>query len=215
METQQIAKGFEHLAQSQPTGWHQSHPDYKLLFYKGVEVSQVPGALQVLSEAFFSQFDTIVEIGSYFGGLSSWIDDHKRPDTKFISYDIDASINRVSAAGTTIDFRIKDCFSDEGRNEIIDLIQLKGKTLLVCDGGAKNEEFKLFSKYLKYDDVIILHDFLTDEATFTYLGNFWQWPYGGESQYAAIEQSIIDNDLEQLSNYNDFVSVFWGAFVKR
>jgi hypothetical protein len=215
MENPKLAKGFEHLAQSMPTGWHSSHPDYKLLFYKGVEVSQVTGALQVLNEEFFSQFDTIIEIGSYFGGLSLWINDHKRPDTKFISYDIDPSINRVAAAGIPIDFRIKDCFSEEGKKEIIDLIQLKGKTLLVCDGGAKNEEFKLFSKYLKYDDVIILHDFLTDDATFKRLGNFWQWPYGGESQYTSIESAIIENNLDRISNYEDFVSTFWGAFVKR
>ncbi len=208
-------KGFTDLQKSPPTGWHPSHPNYCLLYYKRIEVSQVIGALQVINENFLNQFETIVEIGSYFGGLSLWINDHKKESTTFVSYDIDANLNQAVKNGHVLDFRIADCFSDDGKKEIINFINLPGKCLLICDGGNKNEEFNVFSKYLKQDDVIMLHDFSTDEDIFKQLGNYWQWPYGNESQYAAIEDSIEKNDLKQIDNFDDFLSTFWGVYVKK
>jgi hypothetical protein len=214
MENEKVIDGFENLQYSDVTNWHASHPGYRLLYYKGIEVSQVIGALQVLNPEFFAQFDTIVEIGSYFGGLSLWINDRKKPETLFVSYDIDASLNKAIRTGTNINFRIKDCFSDEGKKEIIEFIQRPGKTLLICDGGNKNQEFIYYSEFLKSDDVIILHDFSLDEESFKYFGEYWQWPYGNESQYQVIEVAIKEKGLKQIDNFEDFLSVFWGAYVK-
>ena len=214
MENENLIEDFELVQCSELTNWHPSHPGYRLLYYKGIEVSQVIGALYVLNSGFFSQFDTIVEIGSYFGGLSLWINDRKRADTLFVSYDIDISLNQAIKTGVDINFRVKDCFSAEGKKEIIEFIQRPGKTLLICDGGNKNQEFIYYSEFLKKDDVIILHDFSKDEESFKYFGNYWQWPYGDESQYQVIEGAIKEHELRQVDNYNDLLAVFWGAYIK-
>ena len=46
--------------------------------------------------------------------------------------------------------------------------QLKGKTIVLCDGGDKPREFKTFSKYLKKGDLILGHDFSRNKD---------KWPY--------------------------------------
>jgi hypothetical protein len=39
-------------------------------------------------------------------------------------------------------------------------ILLKSKQcLILCDGGHKNQEFNLFSQFLKSGDIIMLHDY--------------------------------------------------------
>lgn len=206
--------GFDYLKQSAPTNWHSSHPNYRLLYYKDIEVSQVVGALQLLNADFFAQFDTIVEIGSYFGGLSLWINDHKKEESVFVSYDIDPSLNVASKNDYNIDFRIEDCFSEKGKNEIIEFIKRSGKTLLICDGGNKNKEFIEFSQHLKENDVIMLHDFLFDAEYFKLVGEHWQWPYGPESDFETIKNAVVENKLYYYPNFQDFVSVYWGIFVK-
>ena len=154
------------------TNWHQSHPYYRLNYYNKVQISQVLGIYLLFNKDFLSQYDNVVEIGSYNGGLSSYIFDNLKEGASFASFDIDSSINESNRKD--IDFRIKDCFSKEGQKEIIELIQQPGKTLLICDGGDKNKEFNTFSKYLKTDDIIILHDYKSDETHFEEVAEFWQ-----------------------------------------
>ena len=194
------------------TNWHQSHPHYRLNYYNEVQISQVLGIYLLFNKDFLSQYDTVVEIGSYNGGLSSYIFDNLKKDASFASFDIDPSINESNRKD--IDFRIKDCFSKEGQREIIELIQQPGKTLLICDGGDKNKEFNTFSKYLKTDDIIILHDYKSDETPFEEVAEFWQWPYGYESEWGAIKDNVTENNLEKYE-YQRFNYFMWGSFIKK
>jgi len=100
--------------------WHSSHPYYRLNYYNGVQVSQVLGIYLLFNKDWLSQFDNVIEIGSYNGGLSSYIFDNLKPGANFVSYDIDPSINQTNR--DDIDFRIEDCFSEKGQKEIIELI---------------------------------------------------------------------------------------------
>ncbi len=205
-------KNFENLRYSNPVGWHPAYPDYKLLFYNSIQVSQVIGALQVIHENFLSQFDTIVEIGTYNGGLSSWVYDLKKPEAKFVSYDIDPVINNSNRID--IDFRIGDCFEEKTKNEIIELIKTEGSSLLLCDGGDKNREFNVFTEHMKDGDHIMLHDFLVTEEQFSSLQQYWQWPYGNESDLPSVTDTIAKFNLKKDEKYDDFLSTFWGCYIK-
>jgi hypothetical protein len=199
---------------SQITNWHASHPYYRLNYYNGIQISQVLGIYLFFNKDFLSYFDNIVEIGSYNGGLSSYIFDSKKQNANFTSYDIEPSINMAKQQRNDIDFRIGDCFEENYYKEIIELINQNGKTLLICDGGNKTKEFNEFSKYLKKDDVIILHDYKQDTQSWKNATEYWQWPYGFETEYDSIKDAIIQNNLEEFNNRNANFFM-WGSFIKK
>lgn len=199
---------------SEITNWHASHPFYRLNFYNEIQISQVLGIYLLFNKDFLSNFDNIVEIGSYNGGLSSYIFDTKKETANFISYDIDPKINMASKNRKEIDFRIGDCFEEKYYKEIVDLIQKDGRTLMICDGGNKTKEFNEFSKYLKKNDVIILHDYKQNDISWKNATEFWQWPYGNETSYEEIKEAIKENSLEEY--YNSIFNFYiWGAFIKK
>jgi len=202
------------VAFTEITNWHDRTPYYRLNIYDGVPISQVSGIYFLFNKDFLNQFDNIIEIGTYNGGLSSYLFDTKREDAFFISYDIDPNINLIKSRRPEINFRIGDCFETECFNEIADNIKRTGKTLMICDGGFKEREFNEFSEYLKKGDVIILHDYKHDEKLFDEASQYWQWPYFAESRYEAIKDAIEKNNLEP---FNDKVSnfYFWGSYIKK
>ncbi len=179
------------------TGWHNSHPYLRLNIYNGVQMSQVLGVYLALNPNYISEFDNIIEIGTYNGGLTSWLYDNKNPNAMVVSYDIDGSINHTKR--TDIDFRVEDCFEEKSFNEIISYIQRPGKTLFVCDGGDKPKEFSIFSEYLKSGDVIIAHDYAKNPEYWKFVTNYWQWPYESDTNYDSIRDAIIKNGLSTLS----------------
>jgi hypothetical protein len=180
-------------------------------YMDGLHISQPINALQELGSV-INSFDTIIEIGYYMGGLTYWFFKNKKETAKVISYDITDGY-RVKYE-SDIQFITKDCFASE--NEIKDFIQSSGKTLLFCDGGYKEHEFNVFSKYLKKDDVIMLHDYYDDEQPEGY-NSFaesagWIYPY--ESKYSNIKKSVIENNLEKFK-YEEFRKVLIGSFTKK
>lgn len=198
---------------SQVTNWHASYPYYRLNYYNEIQISQVLGIYFIFNKDYFSNFENIIEIGSYNGGLSSYIFDSKKENTLFISYDIAPEINDAAKYRNDIDFRIGDCFEEKSMREIIDLINKPGKTLLICDGGNKTKEFNLFSKYLKKDDVIILHDYKHDDDSWNKMAEYWQWPYGNETSFDEIKDAIKENNLKEFRN-KEFNFMAWGSYIK-
>jgi hypothetical protein len=179
-------------------------------YMDGIHISQPINALKELS-SIIKSFDTIIEIGYYMGGLTYWFFKNKKETANVISYDIHDH-NRVQYESDIL-FITKDCFAS--KDEIKNLIQSPGKTLLFCDGGFKEQEFNTFSKYLKKDDVIMLHDYYDDKQLEEY-NSFsesagWIYPY--ESKYSSIEQSIIKYDLKKFK-YEEFRKVLIGSFIK-
>jgi hypothetical protein len=199
-----------------PTGWHDSHPYYRLNYYKQVQISQVTGIYLLFNKDWLSKFDNIVEIGSYNGGLSSYIFDNRKENALFVSYDIDPTINMVTnnQGRTDIDFRIGDCFEESVFNEIAELISKEGKTLLICDGGNKTREFNDFAQYLKKGDIVILHDYADDEVEFKEYTDYWQWPYWIETHFNDIKHTVEEQDLEKFE-YSKFNFFLWGSFIKK
>jgi hypothetical protein len=199
---------------SEITNWHASHPFYRLNYYNGIQISQVLGIYLFFNKDFLSNFDNIVEIGSYNGGLSSYIFESKKEGANFTSYDIEPSINMAKQQRSDIDFRIGDCFEEKYYNEIVELIKQSGRTLLICDGGNKTKEFNEFSKYLKKDDVVILHDYKQDEQSWKIATEYWQWPYGFETEYDVIKDAIAENGLQEFNNTNANFFI-WGSYIKK
>ena len=198
---------FSHI-----TGWHRSHPYLRLNIYNGIQMSQVLGIYLALNPNYISEFDNIIEIGTYNGGLTSWLYDNKNPNAMVVSYDIDGKINQTKRID--IDFRIQDCFEEKAFNDIVSYIQRPGKTLVVCDGGDKPKEFNSFSKYLKSGDVIIAHDYSANTEYWNFATNYWQWPYEADTTYDSIKEAVIENGLEPYRD-SEFNFYLWTSYIKK
>lgn len=193
--------------------WHSSHPFYRIHGYKGIQVSQVMGIYLMFNKDFLSKFDTIIEIGTYNGGLSTWVFDNKQETAKFVTYDIDITV-RAPNLNPMIDSRLGDCFSESTFNDIIKMIKSNGKCLVLCDGGNKPKEFNEFSKYLKSGDHIMCHDYCKDENNHQFITSYWQWPYHVDTFYENIENSITENNLEPYM-HDSWQFFLWGSYIKK
>jgi hypothetical protein len=196
---------------SKLTLWYETHPFYRLNFYNKVQVSQCAGIFLVFSPDYIKQFDTIIEIGTYNGGLTSWFADNKKENTKIVSFDIDGTINTTGR--TDIDFRVESCFDNKTFLDIIDMIQSEGKVLVICDGGDKEKEFNVFSEYLKSGDVIMAHDYRENDEEWKTKTNFWQWPYASDTSFENIKDAIEKNNLSPYK-YDECKFVFWASYIK-
>ncbi len=205
--------GNENIVFDAPNYWYTNYPSYRLHSYKGIQVSQVLGIYLMLNKSFLSKFDSIIEIGTYNGGLSTWIYDNKNEKTKFITYDIDLSV-RSSILNPQIDARLEDCFSEKTFNDITNIIAQDGKCLILCDGGDKPKEFNEFSKYLKSGDHIMCHDYCKDESAHEFVKQLWQWPYHVDTFYKDIENTIMENNLEPF-DHDGWHFFLWGSYIKK
>ena len=195
---------------SEITNWHPSHPYLRLNYYNRIQMSQCLGIYVGLNPDFLSTFKNVVEIGTYNGGLTSWVFDNT--DAKLISYDIDGTINHTNR--TDIDFRVDDCFKEQAFKDIIELIQSEGRTLVLCDGGDKPKEFNTFSKYLKQGDVIMAHDYSESNEEWLEKTNYWQWPYEADTHPHSIENGIKENNLEPYK-YEEMKFLLWASYIKK
>ena len=206
LDTPDIRFGYQN-------NWYKSYPFYRTHYYKNIQVSQVMGIYFMFDKNFLSKFDTIIEIGTYNGGLSSWIFDNKNKDAKFVTYDIDVTV-KSEKLNPKIDSRLEDCFSESTFKDIINFIKSDGKCLVLCDGGNKPKEFNEFSKYLKSGDHIMCHDYCKDKSQHNFSKTYWQWPYHADTFYEDIENSISKNNLEPYMHDN-WQFFLWGSYVKK
>lgn len=180
--------------------------------------AQFPGTLETFSKIIKS-FDLIIEIGANRGGFTIWLFQNKNNSCKLHSYEIDENILEIQRSHDAYSSVIfDDCFSNESIENIKNLINSNGRTLILCDGGNKINEFNLYSQYLKNNDVIMLHDF-SDSPNEQEKWNSIRNKLKGfgftspESTYKDIENSVIKNNLQKYM-YDDFLQIFWGSFTK-
>jgi len=179
----------------------------------GLHISQTTSALNNLKEI-IDQFDTIIEIGYYRGGLTQWFAVNKHFGAKIIAYDI-SDQERLSQKfnfNKDIQFCVYNCFTEIAIKKINDEIETGGKVLVFCDGGAKNDEFNLFSQFLKPGDVIMLHDYFDSRANEPYAHNI-TWPCPYESTYSGISSAVSLYNLKEYK-YEEFRKSLIGAFYK-
>lgn len=172
------------------------------------QTSRIEAAFKMV----LNEFSTIIEIGFDRGALSSWLYQNKNKNTKLVSYDISFDSKEIN--DDNIDFRLGDCFNQEIIDEIKSLIQLPGKTLVLCDGGNKEKEFALYSAFLKSGDVIMLHDYAHSSEDYERVLSETGWLTNAESKFENIQQSIKSCSLIPY-HYDMFKDALWGSFNKR
>lgn len=199
---------------SAPTNWYEEYPGYRVHGYKTIQVSQVMGIYSIMNPQFIRQFDTIIEIGTYNGGLSLWLHDNKKEGAKFVTYDIDGEINAAKKFSGHMDCRVQSCFDESAMEDIQNMIQSEGKVLVLCDGGDKPKEFNTFAAYLKKGDHIMAHDYKREQRDWDIITSYWQWPYATDTDWKDIQKTVDKYDLAEYDRRR-FEFALWASFVKR
>lgn len=180
------------------------------IIYNGMIAMQNENALPIIKKNLQDEnFDTIIEIGTAFGGFGLFLFENKGDQCKFITYDI---LDRVSSYKQyeQIDFRKKDVFHNT--QKIADLIINGGKVALFCDGGNKIKEVNTFAKYLKNGDNIFAHDYCVNRGVFMerVFNINWNWC---EITYNDIETACLQNNIITVDADLSFESL-WFRGVK-
>jgi 23S rRNA U2552 (ribose-2'-O)-methylase RlmE/FtsJ len=159
-----------------------------------------------------NDFDLIVEIGFDRGALSLWLHKNKNRNAKLVAYDI--SFRGKEIYDESIDFRQGDCFDESIINEIKMMIERSKKALILCDGGAKEREFEVYSRFLRSGDVIMLHDYAHNDDDYNLICSELDWKTAAESKFENIQNAIESNNLIPYK-YDAFKAVLWGSFIKK
>ena len=186
-----------------------SHNHHRYLLVNNVIAGQTPHVVKVL-EKVIPKFDRVIEIGTGRGAFSFWISQTKREDADFYTYDI--SGDRFEFQDAKLNFTVADCFESDAIAAIQTLIQEPSKrVLLMCDGGNKEREMNVFSKFLKPNDVAMCHDYSESALDYNKHKAEHQWPTNSESHLKNLELAGMSKFEE---HYHELKNVFWGAFVK-
>ena len=180
--------------------------------YKGGRAQQNPKILSIFPEFFKNNpdIDLVIELGTGGGGLALLLaEETEKIGAKFITYD--KGNRHPSKLLELADFRNKDLYTPETINEIKELIKLHKKTLVLCDGGNKVQEFITYSDALKVGDIIMAHDYAPNREYFeSHIKNkIWNWL---EIQDNDIQSSIDINGLETY--FPEFQEAAWTCKIK-
>ena len=160
----------------------------------------------------------ILEIGTALGGFTEFLkilSDELNLNINILSYDITERpwYNQMVEKG--IDVRVENIFNEDWTNvkqDVIYFIQQEGVTIVLCDGGWKIGEFKIFSKLIKDGDYILAHDYSYDKVTYEneIKNKIWNWCEITESD---IESSVKENNLKSYQP-DKFSKAVWVCKVK-
>lgn len=178
---------------------------------EGIKLSQSPAALSAFS-VIIKTFDCIIELGTFKGGLSCWLEENKRNDAFFKTFDINPNVIEIPEH-KKINIGIGDTLSSIVEEEIKGYINEYNRVLILCDGGDKIKEFKLYSKLLKSGDAIMLHDYEHENEEYKYYQKLSNWHWPSESSFNEIKESVEKNNLQEYY-YDLFKPGFWGSFIK-
>ena len=176
--------------------------------FRTAQTKHIPKAFSII----LKDFEQIIEIGTFTGAFTYWLSENKSDSCKIISYDNNPDFLQVNNIKDTT-LRVADCFDVDVIGEIKSLISQPKKTLLLCDGGDKETEFKLFSRYLKTGDVVMLHDYEETPEEYEKIKTELDWPTISESHYKNLERYLPELKLRPYL-YNEFKQVLWGSFIK-
>jgi cephalosporin hydroxylase len=187
--------------------------------FRGHAAQQSHNAYQVFYD-FISEVKPkrILEIGTALGGFTEFLkilSDELNLNINILSYDISERpwYNQMIEKG--IDVRVENIFNEDWSNvkqDVIDFVQQDGITIVLCDGGWKIGEFKIFSKLIKDGDYILAHDYSYDKVTYEneIKNKIWNWCEITESD---IESSVIENNLKSYQP-DKFSKAVWVCKVK-
>ena len=143
-------------------------------------VMQHPDVGEVF-DTMFNQIrpSTVIEIGSALGGFTilvrDLLDKNGLSDTKLVTWDVSEhgkNMYKNQNLLDVIDSRVENIFDHWGGlweqyvDEVTQLIQREGTTVVLCDGGTKLNELRALSPLLKKDDIIMGHDYHADKVKY-------------------------------------------------
>ena len=187
--------------------------------FRGHTAQQSHNVYQVFYD-FISEVkpNRILEIGTALGGFTEVlkiITDELNLDTKILSYDISERQWYHQMIEKGIDVRVENIFNEDWtgvKQEVVDFVQQNGTTIVLCDGGWKIGEFKIFSKLIKEGDYILAHDYSISKEIYEseIKDKIWNWC---EITEQDIEESVIENNLKSY-NQDKFSQAVWVCKVK-
>jgi cephalosporin hydroxylase len=187
--------------------------------FKGHTAQQSHNAYQVFYDFILEvKPNRILEIGTALGGFTEFlkiITDELELNTKILSYDIYERPWYHQMIENGIDVRVENIFNEDWsgvKQEVVDFVKQEGVTIVLCDGGWKIGEFKIFSELIKEGDYILAHDYSFSKEVYEtkIKDKIWNWCEITESD---IEQSVIDNNLKSY-NQNKFSQAVWVCKIK-
>jgi len=194
--------------------------------YKGLAISQHSNIEQVFCSLLLDlKPKRIIEIGTFHGGLALMIKDildQNLISYNFRTYDTVDQVFLKDIVGNcpNLDIYNKNIFNDSyndfldisTKNELKSYIEESGVTLVICDGGSKKNEFKLFAELIKEGDVIMAHDYAPDATYFQehMYNKIWNWH---EIQDSDINESIQNHNLQPYMR-EEFLNAAWACFKK-
>lgn len=192
-------------------------------------VSQHKNIILAFKEMFERHdFDTVIEIGTAHGGLTTILDElnkikHERTGKKFYlrSFDIFTKDYFSEIVSTGFNFSIENLnfftYSYQELNKenlsYLQKIMSEGKTLVLCDGGSKKNEFKLLAPLLKSGDIIMAHDYIDTLENFEskYKNKIWNWrEIGIEDVQPVCKENNLVPYMSEI-----FTSVVWFCAIKK
>jgi cephalosporin hydroxylase len=186
--------------------------------YLGKHTTQQVKTIKSYFELLLEQenFDVIIEIGTSFGGLTYILSDivqEKNLKNNIHTFDIGyRDYVEKELNDRNVIYHILDERDEVFKSTVVDLLTNHGKSLLLCDGGNKVEEFNRYSPFLKNEDIIMAHDYCHNYDTFIneMKDKHWNWL---EISYSDIEESIKTLNLKEYSK-TDFKFAAWACFQK-
>lgn len=187
--------------------------------FKGCTAQQSHNAYEVFYD-FIKEIKPkrILEIGTALGGFTEFLKmviDDLELDTKILSYDISERpwYNQLKDKG--IDVRVENIFNSDWssvKQEVIDYVQDSGITIVLCDGGWKIGEFKIFSALIKPGDFILAHDYAENKEVFQneIKDKIWNWCEITESD---IKKYVDENNLKPYKQ-DKFSQAVWVCKTK-
>ena len=207
----------------------------------GCYMQQTPNAVLSLNRLLNAyNFDTIIELGTHDGGLSTLFalycygsnrkataghenepslyknNHHNKSPKQFHTFDyVLRDIPRTDFLKSLgANFQQLDFLTSQENIEYIgNLIKNGGSTLVLCDGGNKPREFELFSPFLKTGDMIMSHDWAYDKNEFEKVKQRGIW-YGLETEWVQIKDSCEKYNIEQICK-EEFDDSVWFCGLKR
>lgn len=156
--------------------------------FLGTEVSQNQLAIPMWESVLRNiEFSRIIELGTWRGDFSVYfLMFCIQREAEFYTYDIVR--RRRTRVKQLLEFdkchRVRDIFKH--KQEIIELIQRPGRTILFCDNGDKQREVDTFAPHLKSRDIIAVHDWMTEvfpDSTTEKLIDLFPDPWDGITKF--------------------------------
>jgi len=189
--------------------------------YEDLIISQVPNIKSYFDKLFNElKPKQILEIGTFDGGLTLMmrdiLDEINLSSATIRTYDLNDQ-KRLKSKNRNIEILTENLFSYsyselEKEDVVKEFIQRNGRTIVLCDGGSKKNEFRLLSKFLKLDDIIMAHDYAPNENYFNenIKDKIWNWL---EIQDFDINESCLTYNLKPYME-DEFRSVVWVCKIK-